>query len=94
MVDTGSSTNLIHSDLLKELDVEQKVDRHTNMRLVGVTGTKLKLDGILRKTSMSINNHPTTIDFVISDTINEEAILGQEFLQAYNIVLDFSSKIL
>ena len=93
LVDTGSSTNLLSADLVNKLELQNSVEEGT-FKLIGVTGAPLQTLGVIRKLPIVINGTLLESDFIVSNMANESCILGQTFMEAHNVVLNFERKVM
>ncbi|KAI5699047.1 hypothetical protein M8J75_015662 [Diaphorina citri] len=85
ILDSGSSGNLIHSDFVKQTDLQPAPYEGF---LAGTQGT-LHITG---KTSVDlmVNQHSYMVNFFVSPDLRQDAILGQPFLTQVGAILDYS----
>ena len=93
LIDTGSSANLISEHLIKELQLSHLLTQ-SSFRLVGVTGAPLQTMGVLKEVPVSVQQINLNANFIVTSNMSEECILGQEFLEQHQMVLDFNNKTL
>ena len=88
LLDTGASVSLIHTDTWERAKPNNhKLDPWKGQSLISVQGTPLQLHG---HTEVPIHLTTGTIQtqVVVADKLTTEAILGLDFLEANNCIID------
>lgn len=89
LLDSGASVSLISNDLLDSSSLKLGIDSN-KQHLNGVTGTKIDVLGKANNVPLTLNNLNFAIDLFIVSNTAEKMILGRDFMQKYNFVLDYS----
>ena len=94
LLDTGAAMTLINSSTWKRYQSMSHpkpiMQPWTQQQLVSVDGSPLKVSGT-DIVQLDIQRIPFPISVVVND-LTEDAILGLDFLQLYNCVIDIQSK--
>ena len=88
LVDTGAGVSLLRGDVWeKAVPHSSGCDSQGACRLVGVDGIPIKVRGAA-SVNVMVEGHTLSHQFVIADHITVEAILGMDFLEKNECVLD------
>lgn len=91
LIDTGAQANIISEKLVKELQLEEYVDKNVKGTLVG-TG-KAEISGFIPYMNIQIENMECSICATVSNLATKTGmILGISFLSCYGACLDFKSR--
>ncbi len=92
LVDSGASISCIKLSLLNKLSPSCKnAIRSTNFSFRTASGSALKPIGTI-VLNFSLGNTICHIKFWVFDHLNQDVILGRDFLQKYHAVIDYSNK--
>ena len=93
IVDTGSASNIIPAKLVEKTEFHSKIRASPNLKLQGVTGTKLHLLGTLT-TTVIIQNQRFVTEFIVIEEDIEHPLLGLPFLTNNALIIDYSRNML
>ncbi|CAH1183263.1 unnamed protein product [Ceutorhynchus assimilis] len=88
LMDTGSSINIIRSDLIADFKIDIKVN---NQKFVSACGETPTSSGTINL-DFSINSLACNSEFILLPKLQEQCILGEPFLKSNNVILDFTRK--
>ena len=94
MIDTGAAVSLVRRDVWEQIvkgDCTLVLEQWAGRRLVGVNGAPLSVSGC-KKVDIFLNGMPFKVMCVVTDDIMVEAILGLDFVNAHNGIIDCGSK--
>ena len=88
LVDTGAGVSLLRGDVWeKAVPHNSACDLQGTCRLVGVDGVPIKVRGAA-SVNVTVEGHTLSHQFIIADHITAEAILGMDFLDKNECILD------
>eukprot|EP00731_Ephydatia_muelleri_P033667 Em0035g4a len=94
LVDTGATVSLLNVNMWNKIDsTKLSLEQWTGKKLVGVNGTALLVKGLIRA-QVCIEGFEFVGNFVVSGELVVDAILGLDFLQQHNCVIDVGKKLL
>eukprot|EP00731_Ephydatia_muelleri_P014390 Em0008g110a len=94
LVDTGATVSLLNVNMWNKIDsTKLSLEQWTGKKLVGVNGTPLLVKGLTRA-QVCIEGFEFVGNFVVSGELVVDAILGLDFLQQHNCVIDVGKKLL
>ena len=85
LIDTGSSANIMHTDLFDKLKL--KLIQPSGIKLVGVNSSPVTVRGQTEVT-LFIGNTPHKVELIVANNINSLIILGNPFVQSSSAILD------
>ena len=85
--------NLVSEDYVRKQGLLSKLTP-ASFKLIGVTGTPLQVLGVIPKAEFKLASSLFQADLVVTSKLSEDCILGQCFLEKYNMVMDFGQKTL
>ena len=90
LVDTGASISMLHKDIWQELDQFKgtNLDKSIVRKAIMVDGNPLKILG-QKKMNIVIQGNPFGIVFQILDKMNYPAIMGVDFLDKHNCMVNY-----
>ena len=94
VIDTGAAVSLVRRDVWEQIvkgDCTLVLEQWAGRRLVGVNGAPLSVSGC-KKVDIFLNGMPFKVMCVVTDDIMVEAILGLDFVNAHNGIIDCGSK--
>ena len=89
LVDTGSSVSLVSTALWRSLCTTSSVPVSAAPVVSGVTGRPLSTTGTV-SLSVCTPSFVAVQNFIVAADITSDVILGADFLQQHNVLLDFS----
>jgi len=94
IIDTGSSSSHIFTSTIKRLNLLDQVDINEQHDMYGNGISKSK--GRLWYQEIELNSNYIPVSFIVIDDIinNCDVILGNNFLQLYDALLDYNKKLL
>ena len=96
LLDTGAAVTLINTSTWKRYQSTPHpkpiMQPWTRQQLVSVDGSPLKVSGTDCNRHSSVGYIPFPISVVVVNDLTEDAILGLDFLQLYNCVIDIQSQ--
>ena len=94
LVDTGATVSLLNVNMWNKIDsTKLSLEQWTGKKLVGVNGAPLLVKGLTRA-QVCIEGFEFVGNFVVSGELVVDAILGLDFLQQHNCVIDVGKKLL
>ena len=92
IIDSGSSQSHIFKSTINRLKLSDQVDKNEQSDIFG-NGNSKSL-GRLWYQEIELNSFLIPVSFIVIDDIvdNYDVILGNNFLQLYNAILDYNSK--
>ena len=91
LIDTGATTNIISSSIVKKVGLEYCVDKTIKANLVGVGSQKSP--GLIPYFDIEIENVKYPICAMVADlNCKTQMILGISFLSYYQVTLDFKNR--
>jgi hypothetical protein len=93
LLDSGSCTSLINIDVVKELGYEMKP--YTGKRLKAVNDEEVVIYGQVKLPILfgdEIHTQELEYDFLVTDKMENNLILGENFLEATGAIIDYSQK--
>ena len=96
LVDTGAAVSLLSADAWNKVSSTEHpivLQQWTRQRLVGVNGTPLCVKGCIH-TSVSIRGTQFEAKFVVSSDLWVDGILGLDFIEQHDCVIDIVKKVL
>ena len=94
MIDTGAAVSLVQRDVWEQIvkgDCTLVLEQWAGRQLVGVNGAPLSVSGC-KKVDIFLNGMPFKVMCIVTDDIMVEAILGLDFVNAHNGIIDCGSK--
>eukprot|EP00731_Ephydatia_muelleri_P039226 Em1238g1a len=94
VIDTGAAVSLVRRDVWEQIvkgDCTLVLEQWAGRRLVAVNGAPLSVSGC-KKVDIFLNGMPFKVMCVVTDDIMVEAILGLDFVNAHNGIIDCGSK--
>jgi len=88
LIDTGASRSLIQSETFSKFRIFSA--RTTDIRLETLTGQKIETDGQVDLTLDKIGDQ----SFIIIPDMENEGILGNDFLEQYKAKIDYEAKVI
>jgi hypothetical protein len=88
LVDTGASRSLINRETYLKLN-RLGVRNPTNVKLMTLTGEDIRTDGEIKLPIDKIGAH----NFIIMPEMDNAGLLGHDFLEKFNVHLNFQSKV-
>ena len=93
MLDAGAAVSLHRKDVWNNVDGEQQFSPWTGPRLVGVEGTPLEVHGVATL-EMIMAGESFLVDFVVVAILRAQLILGLDFLESHQCVVNTGQKTL
>jgi transposase InsO family protein len=84
-LDSGSDLSLISEEVIGNSLVSE-----TKVRILAADGNQIKIIGILKNKIVKINGTEIKVNLIVCKNLNRQCILGIDFLQNNNVILDFS----
>src|SRR6218665_3129164 len=91
LLDTGALVSAVSTQFLKELPSHRKLDKHVTQNLCGANGQRLKNLGQV-ELPVNLNGLIITHKFMVIDNLISDIILGTDFLNFSNAVIDYSDR--
>ena len=92
MVDTGAAVSLISLNCWHEIgESENELDKHRNPMLMDVDGSTLRVAGTT-KLQVRFEGRAFVMSVVVVESLQTAAIMGMDFLEANQCVMDAGSK--
>ena len=91
LLDSGASDNFISEALVNKNPLLSKLPKYPydhSFETAAADGKKLKFQYVIRPT-IYIEGHPFVVEFMVSSNMTDFVILGIDFLQKNQIVMDF-----
>ena len=93
MLDTGAAVSLLRKDVWDNVGSEHQLSPWTGPRLVGVEGTTLEVHGVATL-EISLVGKPFLVDFVVVAVLRTQSILGLDFMEINQCVVNAGQKTL
>ena len=94
ILDTGSYNSIMSTTIAQYLDLKIEKRKKIDINLQEVTGTSLKIAGLV-ETPIIISNRKFNVTFIVIENINKETLLlGLQFLKSSNLTLNFAKNVL
>ena len=95
MVDTGAAVSLLGRDVWNMLSRTSNcsLEQWSGGRLVGVEGSSVPVHGMTTM-DIQLQGQMVSIDFVVVEMLKVESLMGLDFLEKNNCVIDLSEKVL
>ncbi|CAC5360357.1 unnamed protein product [Mytilus coruscus] len=87
LIDSGSDINVINKQIIKTVNCRQY--RSDKTRITAVNNEQMSISSVVY-IPITIGNHIFSIKFYVVKSIKPDIILGLEFLQSNNIVIEFN----
>ena len=87
MLDTGAAVCLLDTSVWQRIKGEAVLLPWVRSRLVGVAGTPLQVRGTT-KLQVEFGGQRHSMDVIVADSLRTEAILGLDFLDTHQCVID------
>jgi len=96
LIDTGASTSIIFEDTIETLKIKHLVDKSNYCEISGIGKQNSVGDIYYIELNLLNNIYPISLTVINTLAINKQfdMILGLNFLQSYNAILNFKKKIL
>ena len=93
LVDSGAARNLCSEKVAKLVSGNELIKNYdTQQKLTGISGALRPVLCDISNTEIHLGNCVLTTDIVAIDGLAEDLILGTEFLDNYDMVIDFAEK--
>ena len=93
IVDTGAGITLLRRDVWKG-DLNGKLLPWYGCKLVGANGGTLNVVGMVRAMQLGLGGKMFAVDTVIVESLTSEGILGLDFLEKYECIIDAANGVL
>ena len=93
IVDTGAEITLLRRDVWKG-DLNGKLLPWYGCKLVGANGGTLNVVGMVRAMQLGLGGKMFAVDTVIVESLTSEGILGLDFLEKYECIIDAANGVL
>ena len=93
IVDTGAGITLLRRDVWKR-DLNGKLLPWYGCKLVGANGGTLNVVGMVRAMQLGLGGKMFAVDTVIVESLTSEGILGLDFLEKYECIIDAANGVL
>eukprot|EP00731_Ephydatia_muelleri_P000948 Em0001g948a len=93
IVDTGAGITLLRRDVWKG-DLNGKLLPWYGCKLVGANGGTLNVVGMVRAMQLGLGGKMFAVDTVIVESLTSEGILGLDFLEIYECIIDAANGVL
>jgi hypothetical protein len=96
LIDTGAAVSLLSThtwELVQSTSQVNPLKPWTSTRLVGVNGSPIQVKGTTT-IHITLNGHILQISVVVVHNLNEDAILGLDFLSNHHCIIDTSKNLL
>ena len=94
MIDTGASVSLVHADIWKEITAHCGLHLQTwHQKLIGVEGSPITVLGTATL-DVSLGGITVQSDFLVAADLSSKAIIGLDFLEKHEAVINLGQRIL
>ena len=88
LVDSGAARNLCSEKVANSLKSIASISYDKMPNLKGITGAKLHVKGTLKQVPIRIGKNQLNTDLHIVPALGEECILGLDFLESHQMIID------